>query len=574
MFSVTSLLRSRRGWFVACALTFGAPVIAADDQPVALPPFLVEELAKGPPWRYGTRDGYEVLSRCNDATTRRVLETHQQLHVLLAEMLPPNLQYKTSVPRTLILYDEELQPAASKEVIARMLRPTVDVAVENEPGFGGLRGMRGPAAARPSVSFLPNLRLWDRDALALFMIVRRDDFDTDRLSLTPDYISFILQNRLPALPGWFVAGLLTLYRQTTFARGELVVAELEWHGAPVVPVAKDQPPPPPALLLTDLFGGRPTSRPADPPTMEPLKAWQSQAALFVRWGTDPADLTRRAAFWSFVERCAVEGASEKLFIQCFGFDYAAAQKHLTAYLPVATRRPLHLRPRQAVKFPLLALRNASDGEIAGIKGDWERLEVPYVRMLSPDLAPKYLEQARRTLKRAYDRDVRDPRLLAVMGLCECDAANPVGAREYLEAAVQLGPVRPRANYELARLRLAEFRAAPAAANGRLATGQMAEVLQPLFRARADPPPLPEVYELIAEVWLQGAATPTRGHLAVLDEGVKLFPRRTALVLAAAELNLRHGYKAEAHALADIAVRFAPDETTRARAIALGLAAAP
>ena len=45
---------------------------------------------------------------------------------------------------------------------------------------------------------------------------------------------------------------------------------------------------------------------------------------------------------------------------------------------------------------------------------------------SPELAPKYLEQARRTLRRAYDRGERDPRLLAVLGLCECDAGNETG----------------------------------------------------------------------------------------------------------------------------------------------------
>ena len=42
------------------------------------------------------------------------------------------------------------------------------------------------------------------------------------------------------------------------------------------------------------------------------------------------------------------------------------------------------------------------------------------------LTPKYLEQARRTLKRGYDRDERDPRLLAVLGLCEIDAGNDAG----------------------------------------------------------------------------------------------------------------------------------------------------
>src|SRR5688500_15028114 len=51
--------------------TLCAAVPGADDNPVSLPPFIVEEAAKGPPWRYAETPGYEILSRCNDAITRR-----------------------------------------------------------------------------------------------------------------------------------------------------------------------------------------------------------------------------------------------------------------------------------------------------------------------------------------------------------------------------------------------------------------------------------------------------------------------------------------------------------------------
>src|SRR5262245_13550580 len=167
-----------------------ASALSAEDRPVALPPFIVEELAKGPPWRYAETTGYEILSRCEDSVTRRVVEAHQRLHQLLAEILPPQLQVAMSLPRTLILYDEELQPAASQEVIARMLRTVPDPALDDLPGFGIRGGLRAPPARR--YSFLPNLRLWDRDGMAVFMIVRRNDFDADRLSLTQDYVAFMV----------------------------------------------------------------------------------------------------------------------------------------------------------------------------------------------------------------------------------------------------------------------------------------------------------------------------------------------------------------------------------------------
>jgi hypothetical protein len=299
-----------------------------------------------------------------------------------------------------------------------------------------------------------------------------------------------------------------------------------------------------------------------------VEAWQAQSALFVRWGLAASDGAHRNAFWKFAERSALEGASEPLFQECFGFDFAGANAQLAAYLPQAIRRANYFAPAKMPKLPPLSLRNASHGQIARIKGDWERLEVPYVKSISPDLAAKYLEQARRTLKRGYDHDERDPRLLAVLGLCETDAGNTAAAREYLEAGARIGPMRPRAQLELARLRLADFRTQPETTEGRLTVRQTADVLRPLFEARAALPPLPEVYETIAAAWAASSATPTRGHLAVLAEGARLFPRRLELLLASAELNLRHGFAEEAAAFVDIAERLSDAEPVKTRIAAV------
>jgi hypothetical protein len=94
------------------------------------------------------------------------------------------------------------------------------------------------------------------------------------------------------------------------------------------------------------------------------------------------------------------------------------------------------------------------------------------------------------------------------------------------------------------------------------------VLRPLFDAREGLPPLPDVYENIAAAWAASEAKPTRGHLAVLAEGIRLFPRRLELVLAGAELNLRHGFKDEAEAMTEIALRIADTETAQKRIAAL------
>src|SRR5687768_7897599 len=217
----------RAVFVVACAVwgisAAGHAAVPADDRPVSLPPFIVEEATKGPPWRYAEAEGYEILSRCSDRVTRRVVEAHYQLHQLLAEILPPDLQVKMSVPRALILYDEELQPAASKEVIARMLGNSPPPPKNFLTDSGGFR----MPASMQRYSFLPNLRLWDRDGMAVFMIVRRDDFNADRLSLTHDYVSFVLKSRVPMLPPWFIHGFLTLYRQISFRGDRLKLDALE-----------------------------------------------------------------------------------------------------------------------------------------------------------------------------------------------------------------------------------------------------------------------------------------------------------------------------------------------------------
>ena len=549
--------------FLLAASAGAADQPAPAETAVALPPFIVEELAKGPPWRYAEAPGYEVLSRCNDATTRRVYEMHVQLHETLAEILPPSLRLKLTVPRSLIIYDEELQPAASQEVIRQVLNTAAEPPPNDRFSLGPGRSFRSP---EPSVryNFLPNLRLWDRDAMGIFMIVRRDDFEADRLSLTPDYVAFVVRRRIPSLPAWFVSGIMDLYRQTTFARGELTVEAMEWINAARTDALKSDPKKayPVQPLGPFLSAQMPPAVPGQ--DFEPLKLWQSQAALFVRWGLDADKRAYREALWKFAERSAVEGPRESLFQECFGFGFEAAREKLTAYLPAAVRRTLYFRPEKRAKVPALPLTNATDGQIARLKGDWERLEVPYVKAISADLAPKYLEQARKTLRRAYDRDDRDPRLLAVMGLCEVDAGNDAGARDLLESARRIGPIRPRACYELGRLRLAGWRAKRTDPGVRMDVTQTATVLQPLFEARELQPPMPEVYELIAEAWAESQAVPTRRHLAVLDEGIRLFPIRLELVQRTADLYRQHGFPDEAAALTEVAGRLLVDEAQRAR----------
>lgn len=543
-----AVARSRPRFALALlALAAHAPARAADEM-VALPPFMVEETAKGPAWRYARVQDYEVLSRCDDSATRSVLAEYHRLHQLLAEILPPRLRLELSTPQTLVLHDEELHAATAPELLAR-----------------ALGGDPASAAAASGYRFLPNLRLWDRDAVMVFMIVRDAAFERSRLALTQDYLAFLLKSRVPALPAWFVQGMLTLYRDVSYEADGLLLPPMEWISAQHTRALRNDPARAPRpLMLRDFLAARP---PAAPPgaKADPAQRWQAQAALLVRWGLEPA-ADRRAALWKFAERAALEGSTEKLFRECFGLSFAAADEALAEYRSQAVRSAMAFRPKKLEPLETWSPANATRAQIARIKGDLERLEVRYVQEVLRDLAEKYREQARRTLTRAYDRGERDSGLLAVMGLCEVDAGNDAGARELLEAAAKTGePLRPRAWFELARLRLATMRAEAAPTAERwLAPAQAAEVLHPLFRARELHPPLPEVYALIGDVWWACRAAPKRAHLVVLDEGVALFPLRVELVLRAAELNQRHGYTVESARLAALGRGIAADEPMRAR----------
>jgi hypothetical protein len=154
-------------------------------------------------------------------------------------------------------------------------------------------------------------------------------------------------------------------------------------------------------------------------------------------------------------------------------------------------------------------------------------------------------------------------LLAGLGLSESALHHPDRARELLESAVKAGSKRPSACVELARLRLAEAAAHPGA-NGKLAPAQMSEILAPLFAARKIPPPLPETYELIAAAWARSDVPPTLDHLAVLDEGIRTFPRQSSLLYQAAQLYRQAGATPIAVSIAKLGLRFASTAADKAR----------
>lgn len=557
----------RRAVAVACAVilsagaTLGAGETGAapvsEEAPLLLPPMMIEEHAERLPWRHAELPGFEILSVCGDGVTREFMRRFHRLEQMLLMIVPPEFLATSSVPEAMILFNEELGRARSQEVVADMLRrhglkmPTGELVL---PDF--LREMR-PGRR---VEFLPNMRLSDVDAMAGFAAVRDGEARRMTFEFHTDRIAYLLERRVPALPDWLVEGVLGFIGRTNCRETSIEVQPAEWiskervHG-----LATERDWPRTLWPMQELLAG---VRPAKGGERSELTdVWRAQCALFVRWAIVEHGGARREALWTLAKRMEGEPLSEELFRECFGLGFADVRDRLSDYLPEAVGRGTTLRVPKLAEMPAVRFRTPEDAEVARIRGDWERLEIALVRNRFPELTETYTEQARRTLRRQYERGARDPQLLAVLGLTECDAGNPAGARWFLEAAAQARVVRPRVYFELARIRYDEAMAG-VAADG-LTAEQVAHVLEPLTVIRQMAPPLPQAYVLMAEVWTRSAEPPGVDDLAWLNEGVRQFPRVSPLVLRTIYLNVTVESFGPARALADAGLLHAKEAEMRA-----------
>ncbi len=536
--------------------TTGALVVrsvAGAGPVVELPPYVVETNLDVMPWTYMRAPGVEVISRCSEVTTELLLSHHFRLHEMLAIMLPEELRVKLDVPTAYVLFNEATQPGMAREVLEEV------------------RKRQGRAAV--NIGGLANYRFHDRDAVTIFFIINEHEFSQGRLSLTADYVRYMLESRTPSLPLWFIDGMMEVYRSTLlesaaplFAtsatimdrvpEGSFTIRPLQWVSETETHAVKRNVRQKREFLpLGELFTASPAAR-------EPARAalGRSESALFIRWALhESGPDSRRAALWTFVSRASRQPVTEAMFRECFGLDYATAENQLLDYLPVAVKSTIYLKTGKLFELPGIETREATDGEVSRIKGGLDRLEVTYVKGVYPELTGRYLQQARRTLRKAYDKGDRDPRLLAELGLCECDAGDDVAARPFLDAATRRKVVRPRAYYELARIDYEEL--LTRVPGGKFTIDEAGIVLRPLNTALQQSPQLPEIYELLSDVWLRTAARLSAAQLQVLDEGVRNFQWRTRLIYSTALLNSLNGRPTEARAYIDqgLAIATPPKE---------------
>jgi hypothetical protein len=362
-----------------------------------------------------------------------------------------------------------------------------------------------------------------------------------------EYFRFLIRRKTSSKPpAWFEEGLVQLFSSIDFTKKWINFA-----------------------MIGDGFGGEKTGDfnrmlqrrallpmrelLADPPKSRST-FWNAQAYAFVHMCLYGRNQRYQKPFLQFVMRLEREPVSEELFKECFKMDYKKMGLELRGYLEFTDHKYVQFAAKKGQALPDPApfeLRDAPDAVVGRIKGEALRLG-------------GHGDLARNTLIAPYVRGERDPRLLAALGLDEVQAGRKERALKFLEAAAQAKVVRARAYLELARLRLEAARAKPGAPNAQLDAAQVTGILTPLFTAMKQPPPMAEVYALVADTWMLSAVAPQAEHLGVVIEGIRFFPRDTALLMQATMLAVKRGFPIEAKALAERGVKVAREEGEKDR----------
>jgi hypothetical protein len=516
---------------------------------VELPPMMVEESVSSVPWLYVSAGGTEFLSRCSVGTTRNLVEVWLKKMQLVRVLVPEEFLGRMDVPSVFVLYSQDLKQSVSAEI-------------QRELEAGDKRKRRGGGTGWNNVNIAPNMRLTDRDMHASIVYIDEALFDASTMSIAPNHVRYLLRARVPELPAWLIDGVERTWRRADFIVEPITLHPLVWNNNQFESDALARDPTRPRALLParELFATD-AARAVENQHSRHVETRASTQELFFRWAVVASD-TMREALWRFVTRAAEGPVTETMFEADFGFGFSDLRDRLSDYLPKAVEDTARIDPGKLPPLPRIEVERATPNQIARVRGEWERLAIGHVQRRLPQVREPYIAQARRTLRRAYDAGDRDPRLLATMGLCEIDAGNAGAAREFLEPAVAAGVVRPRAYYELARLRFADLRR-DSPETKLLSFTELAPIIGPLRRAMAQAPQLPEVCMLLGEAWARCEFSPNSEEFNELERAARLFPQRPAVALPIARALAQHGRTGQAAAVLDASAGCITDTSTRA-----------
>jgi hypothetical protein len=202
-----------------------APLSSVErEAAVELPPMIIAETSKAPPWLYANVGGTEYLSRCSAGTTRSFITAQLEIRRMLEVFVPGDFFAVSAVPNVSIIAPLESGSAAddvASREMHRMEQRSLERLTEEER-----RNRRVPSAR--TFRFLPNLRLDDRDMLAVFTYLRDRDFRSEKIIAAPDYVFSRLVARTPTLPAWLIEGITGVYQDSSFRDDPITMLPAAW----------------------------------------------------------------------------------------------------------------------------------------------------------------------------------------------------------------------------------------------------------------------------------------------------------------------------------------------------------
>jgi len=589
-----------------------APVRAADDtqgpeqqNAIMMQRFVVSATRlERNPWRYASIDGFEVLSRASEHATNWWMNALRRGLWVENEVIPAEWLPNSQVPYTVIIDDTDLSavPSSDLHALPLTLHPPDDP-------------LTWDYLSKVTSLSTETIGSFDEDTLALNTNVNGND--TGGLN----YASITLERLSrcqPPLPNWVLTGILAenygifregfdLLRVESDQSGRIVKAA----GPGTLWVSTDE-----TTRLLDMLRENVHDPKVEVPPLgflfskmpeggQDLATWQSEAALFMRWGLLGPGRAEPGLYRSFrelVRRSRSEPVTEKVFSECFGFGYAAMKVRMDAFLQDVLAKPTSVKwDMSPSALAPVHLNEATSDQIGRVLGDWLRMKGDFMRESNPELSRELLYSAGKMLERTYREDnglppdvdpahvgsdsvdaaknsafgsattmkpfvvvsarIHDPRLKAVYGLYEHDSGDDAKARELLEAAAKDNVSRPRVYVVLSQLRYSEAMASPEGSEGRLSGRQADFILQPLRTALAKDP-TSDLYDLLIATWTGCESKPPPSDVQEILRGVALYPRNTGLAYNAAALCAQGGYNEAAIKIIDTGLVFTTHEMNR------------
>ena len=567
---------------VAVVIGLLGSTLLAQTDPVArepvieLPKFIVTDSRELPPpesWRYATMPGFEILSNASDKATQRLMRDFDMFRQALGHVWPmPNrLPHTTS----LILCGKRNKFDA--------FIPTGRYVPD--AGFVSVflkKGLQTAIVIDLQATTLNVLNVDGLNDAATGTDSGQISVDHDK-QLYREYVRYLLSRSEPRLPAWLEEGLSQIIMRMEFDKRWIVFAKLEdpntistqaamnmqmnalsagdgedamvLPGAPAEDRDFNAALQRKALVPFDKFFAVEHDSP-EATNVLGNNRWAKQAYAFVHMCLYGMNGKYQKQFSAFLQRLAREPASEEMFKQVFNKTYKQMALEMRGYIDFTVYQHREFRSKEDVIIAPkpLELREATQSEVGRIKGE---------AMVLAGRA----KEARAELIAPYTRGERDPYLLAAIGLYEKNHGEEARARKFLEAAFVAKAKRSDACLELARYRLADAVAKPAA-EGRLSVQQTANVLAPLVFAHGKPPINPALYDLAGDTWARSSIAPSKDDAKLMIEGALLFPTRLRTVFQAGVMARDVGDVRSAHALTEHGLRYAPDAKVKERFVAL------